>query len=124
MVRVFLVEASSFIRARLEAMLASIAGAITVGCAAGAEDAVRKILSTRPDVVVLDLCLSQGSGFDVLRAVREQAPEIDLYVLSNFTGEPYRRRAESLGARGFFDKTNEFERARDTLAARAAQTTY
>jgi DNA-binding NarL/FixJ family response regulator len=121
MVRVFLVEDSPLVCERLEAMLASVAGAITVGRAAGADEAVRKILSTRPDAVVLDLKLAQGSGFDVLRAVHDQAPDIDVYVLSNLAGEPYRRRAERLGARGFFDKTNEFERVRDTLAARAAQ---
>jgi len=121
MVRVFLVEDSPLVCERLEAMFASVAGAITVGRAAGADEAVRKILSVRPDAVVLELKLAQGSGFDVLRAVREQAPEIDVYVLSNFSGDPYRRRAEHLGARGFFDKTIEFERVRDTLAARAAQ---
>ncbi|HLB17365.1 MAG TPA: response regulator [Burkholderiales bacterium] len=122
MVRVFLVEDSPLVCERLEAMFASIAGTTTIGHAAGADEAVRKILSARPDAVVLDLNLAQGSGFDVLRAVHEQAPEIDVYVLSNFSGEPYRRRAERLGARGFFDKTIEFERVRDTLAARAAQT--
>jgi DNA-binding NarL/FixJ family response regulator len=120
MVRVFLVEDSPLVCERLEALLASVAGAITIGRAAGADEAVRAILSSRPDAVVLDLKLAQGSGFDVLRAVREQAPEIDVYVLTNHADEPYRRRAERLGARGFFDKTVEFERVRDTLAARAA----
>ena len=104
-------------------MVAAIAGATTIGRAAGADEAVRKILSARPDAVVLDLKLAQGSGFDVLRAVQQQAPEIDFYVLSNLADEPYRRRAERLGARAFFDKTIEFERMRDALAARAAQTT-
>jgi DNA-binding NarL/FixJ family response regulator len=121
MVRVFLVEDSPLVRERLVAMLASVAGATILGCAAGADEAVRSILSARPDAVVLDLRLAQGSGFDVLRAVHEQAPEIDFYVLSNLSGDPYRRRAEQFGARGFFDKTGEFERVRDTLAARAAQ---
>ena len=106
---------------RLEALLASVAGVVTVGCAIGADEATRSILAGRPDAVVLDLKLAQGSGFDVLRALHDQAPEIDVYVLSNLAAEPYRRRAERLGARGFFDKTTQFERMRDTLAARAAQ---
>ncbi len=121
MVRVFLVEDSPSVSARLEAMLGAIAGVTQVGRAAAAEDATRIILADRPDAVVLDLKLAKGSGFDVLRAVQEQAPEIDVYVLSNLTGEPYRRRAARLGARGFFDKTTEFERVRDLLAVRAAQ---
>jgi DNA-binding NarL/FixJ family response regulator len=118
------VEDSPLVCERLEALLASVAGATTVGRAAGADEAVRAILSARPDAVVLDLRLAQGSGFDVLREVHERAPGIDVYVLSNHADEPYRRRAERLGARGFFDKSTEFERVRDTLAARAAQVTY
>jgi DNA-binding NarL/FixJ family response regulator len=119
---VFLVEDSPAVSARLEAMLGAIAGVTLVGRAAAAEDATRTILADRPDAVVLDLKLAKGSGFDVLRAVQEQAPEIDVYVLSNLTGEPYRRRAALFGAREFFDKTTEFKRVRDLLAVRAAQT--
>ena len=51
-------------------------------------------------------------------AVHEAAPEIDVYMLSSFATEPYRRLAARLGARDFFDKSSEFQRVRDTLAAR------
>jgi DNA-binding NarL/FixJ family response regulator len=120
MVRVLLVEDSPLVCERLERLVAAIPGAVTVGRASGADEAIGKILAERPDAVMLDLSLAQGSGFDVLRVLGEQAPEIDCYVLSNVCAEPYRRRAERLGARGFFDKTTEFERMRDMLAARAA----
>jgi two-component system, NarL family, response regulator DevR len=118
--RVFLVEDSSLVRERLERMLSALAGTRTVGYASGAQAAIRAILAEQPDIVVLDLKLAQGSGFDVLRAVREQAPAIEIYMLTNFSSEPYRRLAERLGAREFFDKTREFERVRDIVAARAA----
>lgn len=119
--KVYLVEDSPVLRERLEAMLATIAGARTVGYASGAEDAVRGIGEQRPDVVVLDLKLAQGSGFDVLRALRGRAPETDVYMLSNFATEPYRRLAAQLGAREFFDKSSEFGRVREIIAARAIQ---
>jgi DNA-binding NarL/FixJ family response regulator len=118
--RVFLVEDSSMVRERLERLLASVAGTRTVGYASGADAAISAILSEQPDVVVLDLKLAQGSGFDVLRAVRDRSPGIEFYMLSNFATEPYRRLAERLGARDFFDKTKEFERVREIIAARAA----
>ena len=47
-----------------------------------------KWLLTEPGVVLLDISLAAGSGFDVLRAVRPQAPEIDVYVLSNVSAYP------------------------------------
>jgi hypothetical protein len=40
---------------------------------------------------------------------------VKFYVLTNFANEAYRRKAEKLGAQGFFDKSREFEKLRDTL---------
>ncbi len=118
--KVFLVEDSPLVLERLETLLGTIEGAGAIGHASRADEAIHGILATRPDAVVLDLKLAEGSGFDVLRAVHERAPAIDVYMLSNFATEPYRRLAARLGARNFFDKSTEFERVRDALAASAA----
>ena len=119
--QVFIVEDSSLIRAKLVDLLASVPGARVVGEASGAQSAISDILSSRPDVVLLDIHLAEGSGFDVLRAVCPQAPQIDFYMLSNFAAYPYRQLAERLGAREFFDKSKEFGRVRDLVAQRAAE---
>jgi DNA-binding NarL/FixJ family response regulator len=119
---IFLVEDSTPVRARLAAMLGGIPGATVVGEAAEADAAVREILAARPDVVVLDLGLARGtSGFDVLRAVRPQAPGIDFYVLSNSAADPYRQLAERL-ARFLRQEPGIRTRARDPLAARRRET--
>jgi len=117
---VFLVEDSAQVVRRLEEMLAAIEGVRTVGSAARADEAIREVLTLRPDAVLCDVSLAQGTGFDVLRALHAQAPDVEVYMLSNFATEPYRRIAARLGARDFFDKSTELERMRDTVAARAA----
>jgi PAS domain S-box-containing protein len=117
--QVFLVEDSAAIRERVAAMLEATPNAELVGHAADAVGAIRDILAGAPDLVLLDISLAGGSGFDVLRAVRPQAPQIDFYVLSNVSAYPYRQLADNLGARGFFDKSTEFERVRELIAARA-----
>lgn len=116
---VFLVEDSAPLVQRLEEMLAAIEGVRTVGSAARADDAIRSILDLRPDAVLCDISLAQGTGFDVLRALHAQAPEVEVYMLSNFATEPYRRLAARLGARDFFDKSTELGRMRDAVAGRA-----
>lgn len=121
MLKIFLVDDSAPVRERIEAMLAGIAGARIVGQAAEAAAAVRDILAGQPDVVVLDLKLGAASGFDVLRALREAGSRAEVYMLSNFATPAYRRRAEQLGARGFFDKSTEFEHLRAAIAARIRQ---
>jgi two-component system, NarL family, response regulator DevR len=116
-VKVFLVEDSALLRGRLEAVLAAIPGLQTIGHASGAKEAVQAILAARPDAVVLDIHLSEGNGFDVLRALHSRAPQVAVYVLTNFASEGYRRAAERLGARGFFDKSNDISLLRAALAA-------
>ena len=108
------------LRPRLEVMLGSIPGARLIGQSAGAQDAIRAILALRPDAVVLDLHLEEGSGFDVLKALQKVSLQVAVYVLTNFPTEPYRRKAEQLGARGFFDKSGDLGRLRDALATHAA----
>ena len=102
---IFLVENSELIVKRLREMLGALPGAIVLGHAARASEAIREILKCKPQVVLLDLELDQGSGFDVLAAVRAAAPEVEIYMLSNFVSAPVRELAEQAGARGFYDKT-------------------
>lgn len=118
MQNVFLVEDSPLVRSRLASMIGALPGTRVVGEAAGAEQAISDILEAQPDVVLLDLSLEQGSGFDVLDALHRQAPGIAVYMLSNCAAEPYRRHAERLGARDFFDKFTELERLRATLGGK------
>jgi DNA-binding NarL/FixJ family response regulator len=117
---IYLVEDSAPVRERLAAMLTSIPNTRVVGHAAGAREAVSDILAKHPNVVLCDLNLKDGTGFEVLRTLRAKAPQIECYMLSNFSTQPYRRIAAELGARDFFDKSNEFERVRDVIASRAA----
>lgn len=118
--RVFVVEDSPLLRERLADLFAPVIGVRTVGYADGADEAIRGILEVRPDAVVLDISLAQGSGIDVLRALQKQAPGIEVYILTNFANPQYRRLCTRLGARGFFDKSSEFELVRDAIAARAS----
>jgi DNA-binding NarL/FixJ family response regulator len=101
----------------VEAILSSIPGAEPCGHAASAQDAISGIQAAKPDVVVLDIQLAEGNGFNVMRAIRASLPQTQFYVLTNFANDAYRRKAESLGARGFFDKSAEFDRLRDALAS-------
>jgi two-component system response regulator DesR len=117
--RVFLAEDSALIRDRLGEVLAGC-GADMVGHAAHVAAATRQILQSRPDLVILDIQLADGTGFDVLRALHDGAPEIEVLVFSNVSADAYRQLAARFGVRGFFDKSREFGRLRDVVAQRAA----
>ena len=116
--KIFLVEDSPVMRGHLTAMLGAIPGAQIVGDAGSAQPAIRDILALQPDLVLLDVHLAEGSGFEVLNAVHAAAPEIDFCVLTNFAAHPCWQGAGRLGARAVFDKGRELGRVRHLVAQR------
>lgn len=105
--RVFLADDSAPIRDRVAAML-SERGMAIAGEGATPADCISAILSTQPDVVVLDVQLHGGTGLQVLEAVRASAPGIAFVVFSNNAGPVYRKRYLGAGAAGFLDKSADF----------------
>jgi DNA-binding NarL/FixJ family response regulator len=118
--RVYVVEDSAPVRERLAEMVDSIAGARCTGSAETAEAAIAGIRQTRPDAVILDIRLADGTGFDVMRALRDYQPKPVFYVLSSFALEPYRRLAMKLGAAAFLDKATQIETIRQLIARLAS----
>jgi DNA-binding NarL/FixJ family response regulator len=118
--RIYIVEDSAAIRARLAEMLSRMARVSIVGEAACAREAVAGILRERPDSVLLDLNLTGRTGIDVMRSVHPRAPEVVFVVLSNHAEPQYRRAAADAGAAYFLDKSREFERVPEVIAEIAA----
>jgi DNA-binding NarL/FixJ family response regulator len=118
--RVYIVEDSAGIRARLADMLSGMERVSVVGEAGSAREAVAGILRVRPDSVLLDLNLMGRTGIDVMRSVRPAAPEIVFIVLTNHAEPQYRRAATDAGASYFLDKSREFDRVREVIAEIAA----
>ena len=106
--KVYLVEDSALIRERLAAMLRTLEGLEIVGEAEAPEAALLGIKASRPDVVILDLQLSGGSGLSVLRQLHDFAPNVVPIVLTNYALPQFREECLAAGATYFFDKTTEF----------------
>lgn len=105
--RVYMVEDSAILRNRLFELLDAI-GVEVVGYSDRAAAAIREIGAVNPDVVIADVALRQGSGFDVLRALdlATDGPHPTMIVLSNYDMRPYRDTAQKLGATYYFQKSS------------------
>jgi DNA-binding NarL/FixJ family response regulator len=75
-----------------------------VGEFATARDAIAGIGRLRPDVVLVDLGLPDGSGLDVVRHVRAQLPDAAVMVVSIFGDERNLLAAIEAGATGYLLK--------------------
>ena len=120
--KLFIVDDSAPIRALLAEMVGHVPDVTIVGEADSPQDAIRGIRETLPDVVILDLHLTGGSGIEVLRAIHPEAPHIAFIVLTNHPTAQYRRVCVAAGASYFLDKSNEFLRINELIRSGRSQT--
>lgn len=106
-IKVLLVEDSALVCDRIKELL-PIEIVELVGQAEDEEEALELIRKLSPDVIVLDLRLRQGDGFDVLRQIKKQRPAPTVVVLTNYANLQYQGICKDLGADFFLDKSHEF----------------
>lgn len=119
--QVYIVEDSPIIQ-RLLASAIVAAGAELSGYSADAQTAVADLFALEPDLILIDIRLASGSGFDVLRALQAHSlvPGAIKVVLTNYADAEYQNLSVRLGADRFFDKSLEASKALaliNTLAA-------
>jgi len=105
--RVLIVDDSQVLRERLAGMLGRISGLSVVGLSQSFSEARQSIRELRPDLVILDLQLGDGSGIDILRETKLKDPSIRFIVFTNQSELQYRLRCEDLGADYFLCKSTE-----------------
>lgn len=112
--RVLLVEDSPLIAERMRDLLESEAGAEVVFVADDESGAIRAAREQSADVMILDLQLRRGTGFNVLQALGAARPKT--IIMTNYALPQYRAKAKQLGVEYFLDKSIDFDRLPEILA--------
>jgi two-component system, NarL family, response regulator DevR len=100
-IRIFLLDDHEVVRRGLAAMFEALDDIEVVGEAGTAEEALRRIPPTRPDVAVLDVRLPDGNGVEVCREIRSRHPEIHCLMLTSFADDEALFQAIMAGASGY-----------------------
>jgi len=119
-VSALIVDDSTLIRRRLCALLAEDDCIRVVGEAGGVAEAWARFEQCHPDAVVLDIRLSDGSGIEVLKRVKQARPSCLVIMLTNLCEAPFRCESERCGADHFLRKSTEFEQVVELLHRRAS----
>ena len=77
-------------------------------------------VSTNIDTAIIDLKLPDGSGIDVIRALRRRAPHVKMLVLTGDTDTCDHGAAVEAGAAGILEKTVSIPRLIDAVQCLAA----
>ena len=108
--KIYVVDNSKLICERIIALLSEIKEIEIVGDAQDVPTAVLAVQRLHPDVVIMDIQMSGGNGFDLLHFIKENQLPIKVIVLTNAPYPQYKKRCLELGANYFFDKSTEFEK--------------
>jgi DNA-binding NarL/FixJ family response regulator len=117
-IRVLIADDHALVRAGIRALVERLKGVTVVGEAGKGSEAIELCAQHQPNLILLDITMPDGSGFDVLEHVTKEYPTIRIIVLTVHEAGEYAIRALREGAAGFLPKSaasTELEQAIQTV---------
>ena len=108
--KVLIVDDSRLLRERLVSMISELPEIDVIAQAGDAAAAKNLIQGLHPDVVILDIRLSEGNGIEVLQEIKKKRPSPVTIMFTNYPYPQYRKKCKEAGADFFFDKSTEFHK--------------
>jgi two-component system, NarL family, nitrate/nitrite response regulator NarL len=90
--------------ASLEAFLGTEEAIAVVGRASNGKEAMRLATETRPDVVLMDISMPLGDGFEAARMIRDALPETSVLFLTGSNAPTDIAEARASGGAGYVTK--------------------
>ncbi|WP_329047372.1 response regulator transcription factor [Amycolatopsis sp. NBC_01488] len=119
-IRVVIADDHPIVREGLAALLNSLPGFTVAGIAADGHAAVREVVTTRPDVAVLDLRMPGLDGIAATKEIARAVPGVAVLVLTMFSDDDSVFAAMRAGARGYLVKGAEQDEIARAIRAVAA----
>jgi two-component system response regulator DevR len=99
--KVMLVDDHEIVRDGIRAMLQAEDDVVVTSEAGTVREAVDEADRTRPDVIVMDVRLSDGSGIEATREIRAKHPETKVLMLTSFADDEALFASIMAGASGY-----------------------
>jgi DNA-binding NarL/FixJ family response regulator len=99
--RVMLVDDHEVVRGGIRAMLQATDDIVVAAEAASVREAIDEAARARPDVIVMDVRLTDGSGIEATRQIRADRPESKVLMLTSFADDEALFASIMAGASGY-----------------------
>jgi len=105
-IKVLIADDHAVVRMGLASLLTTNKEVDVVGDAFDGEDAVRKTLKLKPDVIVMDLMMPRKDGVTATAEIHEKSPGTKILLLTTFSSSENIAKALKAGARGAVMKSS------------------
>src|SRR5258705_13902649 len=102
--KILIIDDHTFMRKGLKQILQDGLGQVECGEAESVQEGLGRLEQESWDAVLLDINMPGGSGFDVLKDVKEKKPKLPVLVLSAYPEDQLALRTLKVGASGYLNK--------------------
>ena len=119
-IRVLLCDDHEVVREGLRGLIGRQAGMTVVGEAGTVAEAIEVAARAKPDVVIMDVRLPDGSGVEACRSIREARPETKVVMLTSYADDEALFASIIAGASGYLLKQTRGQAVADAVTVVAA----
>ena len=116
-VRVMIVDDHEVVREGLRTLLGRHKDIVVVGEAGTTADAIETAAKAKPDVIIMDVRLPDGSGVEACRTIRETRPETKVIMLTSYADDEALFASIVAGAAGYLLKQTRGQAVVDAINA-------
>ncbi len=102
--RLLLVDDHAIVRAGLRMLLEAHPDMEIIGECENGQDAIRRALELKPDVILMDVGLPDIPGYDATRAIKKELPGVIILALTMHESDEYFFEMLNAGASGYVPK--------------------
>ena len=116
-IRILAVDDHPLVRQGIAGLVSVQPDMVLVGEASTGREAIQQFRTHHPDVTLMDLQMPEMNGLDALIAIRNEAPDAKVIVLTTYAGDMQIRRALKAGAQAYLLKNTLHKELMATIRA-------
>ena len=120
MTRVMICDDHEVVREGLRGLISRQTGMSVVGEASTVAEAIETAIQSKPDVVIMDVRLPDGSGVEACRSIRDANPDIRVIMLTSYADDEALFASIIAGASGYLLKQTRGQAVVDAVNAVAS----